>query len=75
MQKGKTMLLECNECQIIVQGAKAPFVCPNCGLAGVKFAPISEKEVAQRVAEGDHEPINLDRFVPPASPSQQPRIR
>ena len=66
------MLFECNECQVVVKGQKAPFVCPQCGLAGVRFAPISEKAMAARVAEGDGEPINLEAFIPQA---QAPQLR
>ena len=67
------MMFECNECQVVVKGLKAPFVCPQCGLAGVSFAPLSEKAAALRVAE-DGEPINLEALVSQV-PAQQLRAR
>jgi hypothetical protein len=69
------MFHECNECQVVVRGAKAPFVCPNCGLAGVGFSPISDKAVAKQVADGEGEPINLDALAASMPAPAQPRIR
>jgi len=53
------MYLECSECQIVLHGENAPFICPNCGLAGVTFSQIDDETVAQHLAEGDGFPLEL----------------
>jgi len=44
---------ECSECQRVLNVEKPPFVCPQCGLAGVPFEAIDDRRVISHIAEGD----------------------
>ena len=61
------MVVECNECQSLLETERPPVICPVCGLAGVTYGPVDEMTLAQHVAEGDG-PLLLDAEAVPEEP-------
>ena len=54
------MSFECSECQVVLECEHTPFVCPNCGLAGVLFCPIDEAAVRELVREQEGAPLEVE---------------
>jgi len=47
------MWFECSECGSHVLRQSAPFVCPECGIAGAIFMPADPDEVVGYDSDGD----------------------
>lgn len=54
------MYIECSECQALLECERPPFVCPNCGLAGVTFSSVGADELRQRWVEDGELPIAVE---------------